>query len=294
MSATDTTTTTETNANENDDEQTCGACGNPGRLGHSEARNELVCTDCVTSLATHGHYPDEDGPERDVTVEYEVGEPMTDGGVDVEEQALLQQKKQNNNYRFEAEDATPGNLRLDYSISGNEFEGERFYIAMFNILMAHDGRSEFPEPSGELPVKTGENIRKEVGNIAVELTVDGPHDEIAHFGQELVDAFDSHESEYGDDEQELVTDGGVDVERDTIPTIAPEKEPEYVGAHSGLPDDQEVCGNWTGSTPSEMAACVAEATHTVVMYDGSLVEIAMCDDCGEPQDVDDHDREWSA
>lgn len=52
----------------------CGASSDEARLGFSEARNEPVCMDCVSFLAEHGHYPDEDGPERDVTLEYAVRE----------------------------------------------------------------------------------------------------------------------------------------------------------------------------------------------------------------------------
>lgn len=78
------------------------------------------------------------------------------------------------------------------------------------------------------------------------------------------------------------------------PPIPPEKEPEYVGAHSGLPDDQDVCDNWSGETRSTVTQCGNSATHTVVMYDGELHEIPMCDDCGEPADVTAAKREWSA
>lgn len=77
-----------------------------------------------------------------------------------------------------------------------------------------------------------------------------------------------------------------------IETIDPEIEPEYVGAHSAL--SSSLCQNWMGDTPSEMEQCEVPATHTVVMFDGKgLCEIAMCDECGEPQDVDFHEREWS-
>lgn len=57
------------------DTRQCGACGNTPEeslLGHSEARDELVCSECVAYLGEHGHYPDEDGPEKSVTVEYEL------------------------------------------------------------------------------------------------------------------------------------------------------------------------------------------------------------------------------
>lgn len=53
----------------------CSACGRTPEetnLGFSEAREELVCSRCVTFLGNHGHYPDEDGSEKSVTVEYEL------------------------------------------------------------------------------------------------------------------------------------------------------------------------------------------------------------------------------
>jgi len=55
--------------------EVCSACGRGGddtTLGHSEARDAPVCTSCVAYLGEHGHYPDEDGPERSVTAEYEL------------------------------------------------------------------------------------------------------------------------------------------------------------------------------------------------------------------------------
>ena len=55
-----------------DTTQRCGACGATGHLGHSEKRDEMVCHDCVTYLQNHGHYPDEDGPERETTSTYEI------------------------------------------------------------------------------------------------------------------------------------------------------------------------------------------------------------------------------
>jgi hypothetical protein len=76
-----------------------------------------------------------------------------------------------------------------------------------------------------------------------------------------------------------------------IPTIDPEIEPEYVGAHSALHNER--CQNWCGETVDDVEQCGDDATHTVVMYNGSLHEIAMCDDCGEPQDVDSHERKWT-
>lgn len=81
-------------------------------------------------------------------------------------------------------------------------------------------------------------------------------------------------------------------QRTRIETIEPEKEPEYVGAHSGLDADQ--CENWVGEFEETIDQCGGDATHTVVMYSGKLHEIAMCDDCGEPDDVADWEREWSA
>jgi NAD-dependent SIR2 family protein deacetylase len=81
-----------------------------------------------------------------------------------------------------------------------------------------------------------------------------------------------------------------EVGRET-PTIEPEKEPEYVGAHSALAAEQ--CQNWIGETTDEVEQCEREATHTVVMFHGKLSEIAMCDRCGEPEDVDDYEREWT-
>lgn len=77
-----------------------------------------------------------------------------------------------------------------------------------------------------------------------------------------------------------------------IPTIDPEIEPEYVGAYSGLADER--CCNWFGETTHTLGECGQEATHSVVMASGSkLSVIAMCDDCGEPNDVRATDREWS-
>lgn len=54
----------------------CGCCGTPAsetNLGWSEKREEEVCVKCVIYLEDNGHYPDEDGPKRDVTATYEVG-----------------------------------------------------------------------------------------------------------------------------------------------------------------------------------------------------------------------------
>lgn len=80
-------------------------------------------------------------------------------------------------------------------------------------------------------------------------------------------------------------------EAQQIPTIDPEKEPEYVGAHSAITHTE--CQNWQGETRDDVTKCGDKPTHTVVMFDGKkLMQIAMCDDCGEPEDVVD-DREWS-
>lgn len=78
-----------------------------------------------------------------------------------------------------------------------------------------------------------------------------------------------------------------------IPTIDPQKEPEYVGAFSGL--SAEWCQNYIGETRDEIEKCGNEATHTVVMASGSGAhEIAMCDECGEPEDAEVRtEREWT-
>jgi len=80
-----------------------------------------------------------------------------------------------------------------------------------------------------------------------------------------------------------------DAESD-LSTVPPEKEPEYVGAHSGV--DGAECRNWL--EPHADGQCGEPATHSVVMYHGDLSEIPMCDDCGEPEDVEAWDRVWSA
>lgn len=72
-----------------------------------------------------------------------------------------------------------------------------------------------------------------------------------------------------------------------VPPI--EVQPEYVGAHSN--PVAEECQQWVGDRPTK---CDQKATHTVVMYDGELHEVASCDDCGEVDDVTDFDRRWSA
>lgn len=81
------------------------------------------------------------------------------------------------------------------------------------------------------------------------------------------------------------------MEDNTIPTIDPEKEPEYVGAHSAISNSE--CQNYYGETRDDVQQCGEPATHTVVMFDGNkLAQVAMCDSCGEPEDTAD-DREWS-
>lgn len=73
-----------------------------------------------------------------------------------------------------------------------------------------------------------------------------------------------------------------------ILTVEPEYEPEYVGAHSEPTGDE--CCNWQGEYQEDVEQCGDDATHTVVMRspNGTLSEIPMCDECGEPQDVDAH------
>ena len=74
--------------------------------------------------------------------------------------------------------------------------------------------------------------------------------------------------------------------------IAPEVEPEYVGAHSALTDER--CQHHPNVGGRDPSRCDRIATHTVVMADGSGIhEVAMCDECGEPDDVDSHERRWS-
>jgi len=80
----------------------------------------------------------------------------------------------------------------------------------------------------------------------------------------------------------LVTDGG---RREVDPHI----EPEFVGAHSD--PVAETCQLWTGDEPTP---CDNDATHTLVHYDGELQWVAACDECGEPNDVPDWGRQWSA
>ncbi len=56
-------------------EEVCHICETPSsetNLGWSEQRDDLVCVGCVVYLQEHGHYPDENGPEQETTVEYEI------------------------------------------------------------------------------------------------------------------------------------------------------------------------------------------------------------------------------
>jgi len=78
-----------------------------------------------------------------------------------------------------------------------------------------------------------------------------------------------------------------------IPTIDPEKEPEYVGAFSAKA--AEHCQNYLGETRDEIEQCGREATHTVVMASKTGThEIAMCDECGEPDDAEVRtERKWT-
>lgn len=88
------------------------------------------------------------------------------------------------------------------------------------------------------------------------------------------------------DESSVTTDQKTPVE-----TLDPEIEPEVVGFHSGA--DAEQCENYTGEYVEDVERCENEATHTCVYYDGVLHELAMCDDCGEPDEVE-GGRRWSA
>lgn len=83
-------------------------------------------------------------------------------------------------------------------------------------------------------------------------------------------------------------------------TVRSDVEPEYVGAFSAV--DREECTVWIdaeaegedGDDAEAKRRCGAEATHTIVEYDGSdLCMIAACDDHGEPDDVEATDRRWS-
>lgn len=82
-----------------------------------------------------------------------------------------------------------------------------------------------------------------------------------------------------------------------LKTIPIEIEPETVGAHSGL--SNETCQEWEDAEPDAErfvpTQCGNDATHTLVVKTANgLSEVAMCDECGIPDDVDASDREWSA
>ena len=70
-----------------------------------------------------------------------------------------------------------------------------------------------------------------------------------------------------------------------------EQEPEYVGVHSGVVTDY--CQQWTGEAPETPERCGNRATHTKIMYDGQIHKIGVCDECGEPENLPDREREWS-
>ena len=74
-------------------------------------------------------------------------------------------------------------------------------------------------------------------------------------------------------------------EQTPIPDAAPEHEPEYVGAYSE--PTVEYCCNYVGEYIEDVERCPNDASHTVVMRTPTddLQEIAMCDDCGEPEDA---------
>lgn len=85
---------------------------------------------------------------------------------------------------------------------------------------------------------------------------------------------------------------GMKPDNDRLETIEPEKEPEYVGAHSSIIGAK--CQHWLGETRADIEQCGDEPTHTIVMWTGTkLAQMASCDDCGEPEDVDDQEREWT-
>lgn len=88
-----------------------------------------------------------------------------------------------------------------------------------------------------------------------------------------------------------MTDAGYVERTERDWTIDPDVEPEYVGAYSALAAER--CQNWKGEQPDGVEQCNGRATHTVVMYTGKLHKIAMCESCGEPDDVDHHEREWT-
>lgn len=114
------------------------------------------------------------------------------------------------------------------------------------------------------------------------------------------EALGLYQRESREPDQKLATDGGqpraeesAETQQKTrIETVDPEVEPEYVGYHSDVHADQ--CENYAGEYVEDIERCENEATHTCVVYDGnSLHEIAMCDECGDPEEVPD-DRRWSA
>lgn len=76
---------------------------------------------------------------------------------------------------------------------------------------------------------------------------------------------------------------------DFFPHVHP-ATPEYVGAVSAI--ERESCSKWDDDLSDR---CRAKATHSVIIYDGrSFESIAVCDECGRPEDVDHElDREWS-
>jgi hypothetical protein len=83
-----------------------------------------------------------------------------------------------------------------------------------------------------------------------------------------------------------------------LETIDPEHEPEYVGAHSALVDEQ--CQNYFDANadkpdePFVPERCEGDTTHTVVLADSDgLHEQSLCDDCGEPDDTEHLERSWS-
>lgn len=68
--------------------------------------------------------------------------------------------------------------------------------------------------------------------------------------------------------------------------------PEYVGALSFIGNEQ--CGEVPERDDREIKQCDADATHSVVLFDGdALITVSRCNEHGEPEDVDVHDREWS-
>lgn len=77
---------------------------------------------------------------------------------------------------------------------------------------------------------------------------------------------------------------------DEIPTVDLEVEPEAVGAFSSIVGPE--CSAWIGETPDEMERCGADATHSVVLYSGTLHVLARCDEHGRPDDAAE-DRTWS-